>query len=529
MVVGAALRLCHLLRLRATPFFQNLDTDSAVYDGWAEKIASGDWLGHASFFQDPLYPYFLAIQYRILGRNLLSVRLIQVGLSLLAIYLTFRITRLLFGDYAGWFAATVCAVYKSFIFYDVEIEKTVLGYGLVTVFLAFYFCPRKSTQFFAGVTLGLACLVRGNLLIWVPLAAALANFNPVDGTNSFRPKLSIRLLRSMALLGGVLVILGPVMLRNRWVCKEWVVTTTQSGQNFYIGNSPYNRVGTGVFPPFIRGSPLLEKEDFKMVAESRSDHPLSDVEVSRFWWKQSFAHARAHPRFFVGMIIRKIGLFFNDLEPSDNQSMDFMSLNSWVLRLPLITFVGMLVLGVIGVVTNFKNRQVLTLSLFFGAYAVSVAAFYVLSRYRAPSMPVMAILSGGAFSGTFDLWRRKRFLHLSLTAAAALCAFFIAHVKFPELDSGDFNAHGYMKMAKVYEKEHDPDRQRWAYQRTLEWEPKNLTALYEIAQLEFAGGRHSSAAMYLKRLLELSPLDFEGRQLSKRLSDLGQPPLRLPP
>ena len=49
LVLGGFLRLAHLMALRFTLWFDNLDLDPAYYDAWAQRIAAGDWLGSHVF------------------------------------------------------------------------------------------------------------------------------------------------------------------------------------------------------------------------------------------------------------------------------------------------------------------------------------------------------------------------------------------------------------------------------------------------------------------------------------------------
>ena len=70
-----------MLALRDTAWFEHLVVDPAYYDRWAQRIAAGDWLDERAFYMDPLYPWVLGALYRLVGRDLLVVRLLQVALD----------------------------------------------------------------------------------------------------------------------------------------------------------------------------------------------------------------------------------------------------------------------------------------------------------------------------------------------------------------------------------------------------------------------------------------------------------------
>src|SRR2546425_9687874 len=79
--VAFTLRLIHIWQMRRSPFFATLLGDARGYDDWARRIAGGDWIGRDVFYQAPLYPYFLALIYRVAGHSLLFVRIVQAAIG----------------------------------------------------------------------------------------------------------------------------------------------------------------------------------------------------------------------------------------------------------------------------------------------------------------------------------------------------------------------------------------------------------------------------------------------------------------
>src|SRR5215470_5169538 len=73
-IAALILRLAPLLDLRGGPFFSVLIVDGERYDAWAQQIAGGQWLGTDVFYQTPLYPYLLALLYKLAGHQVLLVR-----------------------------------------------------------------------------------------------------------------------------------------------------------------------------------------------------------------------------------------------------------------------------------------------------------------------------------------------------------------------------------------------------------------------------------------------------------------------
>src|SRR5436305_8600413 len=109
LALALVLRLGHWWAVRNAPFFGQLVMDSQEYDRWARQIAAGDWLGSEVFFQAPLYPYLLALLYRLSGPHLDVIYLFQITLAVAGIYALYRAGREAAGEEAGLAAAGLAA------------------------------------------------------------------------------------------------------------------------------------------------------------------------------------------------------------------------------------------------------------------------------------------------------------------------------------------------------------------------------------------------------------------------------------
>jgi hypothetical protein len=75
------LRCVYLWQIQGAPFLALRFGDGEPYHRWALRIAGGDWLGRGVFYQAPLYPYLLALVYRVFDDSVTTVRVIQAGLE----------------------------------------------------------------------------------------------------------------------------------------------------------------------------------------------------------------------------------------------------------------------------------------------------------------------------------------------------------------------------------------------------------------------------------------------------------------
>jgi tetratricopeptide (TPR) repeat protein len=401
LALGAGLRIANLAATSSSPFFTRPVIDGQVYDEWAMAIKNGKAPAEP-FYQDPLYPYFLAVIYSVFGHNYVAVYVIQLLLGIGLLWFIFDTTRMVFDRRAGIIAALLAALNKPLIFYEGQIEKTALAVFLVGLFVWMFVRALNSRrlvwQFLSGLALGLAALTRANLLIFAPLLPLLLLFlrQQAGGPRLVFAWNSRQIAPALWALAGIAIVIAPVAVRNTILAKEFTLTTTQSGQNLYIGNSEYNRTGQYVSPPWVRPNPEFEQTDFREYADKAAGRKLSYSQVSDFYTSATLKAITGSPGRALGLFARKLLLYFNDYEVPDNQDLYFFSRYSWVLRIPLIGFGIIFALGLAGILL-LRQRPVPrgSLIVFFFGYALSVIAFYVFSRYRLPSLPALLPFAGG--------------------------------------------------------------------------------------------------------------------------------------
>jgi 4-amino-4-deoxy-L-arabinose transferase-like glycosyltransferase len=383
------LRLAHVWALHDTPWFEHLVVDPGYYDLWAQRIAAGDWLGgDRAFYMDPLYPYLLGALYRLLGRDLLAVRLLQVAMSVGSCALVARLGTMLGGRLLGLGAALWFALYKPEIMFAAEIEKTTLSVLLTAAGLVLFLERSRASRFGAGIVLGLGALTRANLLLFAPLGAlVLWRLSAPSGRRA-------SLVAPALFLAGFGLAIAPVAWRNHRVSGAWVPTTTQGGQNFYIGNNSDNLSGSYGALPFVRMNPAFEEEDFHAEAERRTGRALDARGTSRFWYGEALRFMREQPGAALGLLGRKLALMWNDYEISDNQDQYLLARHSWVMRLPLPGFGITAAFAAVGVLATVATMPAVRLLIgFVVLYSASVAAFFVFSRYRIQLVPALVPLA----------------------------------------------------------------------------------------------------------------------------------------
>ena len=400
LLLGLGLRIANLADISNSPFFARPVIDGQAYDRWAMSIVEGK-APSQPFYQDPLYPYFLALVYSVSGHSYWAVYISQLALAMIFLLLIYDTTRLLFDRRAAVAATAMAALYKPFIFYESQIDKTAFAVFLTALFLWLFVLSLRSGHSSAGarhspplwpsaagLALGLVVLTRANTLLFAPLLPLALAVNP----QAKNPKL--RIGAAAAGLLGVLLIIAPVSIRNSILARELVLTTTQAGQNLYIGNSQYNTTGQYQAPPWVRPNPEFEQPDFAEYANKAAGRTLSYSGVSSFYSRAALDWATNHGRDFARLLWRKAVLYFNNFEVPDNQDIYFFSRYSWVLRLPLLSFGLVFALGLAAMILLARGLSRVSMVVFYFGYAASVIVFFVFSRYRIPALPALFPFAG---------------------------------------------------------------------------------------------------------------------------------------
>lgn len=435
LVAGLALvvRALYLVQVREAPLFSLLIMDGASYEAWARRIAEGDWLGAEVFYQAPLYPYLLAVVKLVAGDGLWPIRILQALLGAMSCGLLMLAGRAFFSRRVGIGAGIALALYPPAIFFDGQIQKASLGGVLVTALLWLLGRVRRSPRprewLACGVALGALMATREETLLLVPALLAWCALHFRD-----RP-LAVRARWSAAFVGGLALVLAPIAARNAVVGGEFVLTTSQAGPNFFIGN---HRGASGVYEPLRpgRGATALERIDARELAEMGAGRELSPTEVSAWWFKCSFDWIASEPLAWLKLLGRKLALTLNAYEIPDYEDQQYFAEHSSLLRwLGFVLNFGVAVsLGAAGVLLTWRRRRELdVLYAVMATFALGCVLFYVFGRYRYPLAPLAILFASAAVAQSHELYVERA--HRKLAKAALLVVVFAVASNVPLIDA----------------------------------------------------------------------------------------------
>ena len=480
-LVALVTRLTYLSQIGRAPFFGLRIGDADAYHRWALQIAGGNWRGEGVFYQAPLYPYLLALVYRVLGSGPGMVRLVQLIVGAGSCVLLAAAGMELFGE-LGAIAGVLLALYPPAIFLDGLLEKSALV-TFLTAALLLALAVRRSTgrDLLAGITLGLLTLTRENALaLAVPILLWLIYGERARSAEAVTLQRRSSWRSATTFLAGCAIVLLPVAARNAAVGGDFTLTTSQFGPNFYIGNHAGAR---GTYDPLVtgHGSAADERDDATRVAEAASGHPLTAGQVSAYWRGRALEFIRAHPLEWIGQLLRKLGLMYNALEISDTESPDVYAQYSWLLRaLSPFSFGVVLCLAAFGVCMTAPDwRRIWFLHAILLTYTASVVVFYVFGRYRFPLVPVLLLFAAGGVA----MWRDARARRVRWLALAAIVpAAFVAWL--PLQNAAVERVIGYVTVANAFSQ----DQSTWPeaaafYDEALTELPRSPAAHYGVGRL----------------------------------------------
>ena len=262
-ILVGVLILALLLRLTAAvilPIDYRLRKDALLYVSVAEHLLDdgvyGEELGVPFALVPPAYPLFLAGIFALAGRSLMAVRLAQVAVGVLAVWLTYLAGKYTFSDRVGLGAALIYAIYPPFVVYVAPYLTEALYIPLFALYLAFLVQsirePSVKYTALAGVGFGLAMLTKETLIAF-PLALPL-----IFWWARFSLRQAIRYVLIFVVV--TLVVLSPWLVRNY----------ATFGHAFYTSRTAYIQyelTGTGYLAPRFedeveeRESPVSESDD----------------------------------------------------------------------------------------------------------------------------------------------------------------------------------------------------------------------------------------------------------------------------
>ena len=279
-----------------------------------------------------------------------------------------------------------------------------------------------------GVLMGLSLIARENIFLFLPFAAAWLFFRAESRSTE-----AVAHSRAVRPVGALMVV--PVTMWNYLNSGAFVPISSESGVNFFIGNSADSERLTGL-------QPGIEWDHMRKAPQAELGENASPAAYNAWFFRRAFQDIAAAPGTWLKKLVKKAWLVFDAEEIEPNNDINLYRGESWLLR-GLIFRLGPLwfpfglvaPLFVLGAVTRKPSAGAWLIFGFITAYATSLVLFHVRARYRLPIVPVMLPFAAAGALWVATQWKARNGKLLvagllGLLAVAALVNAPVADVSF---------------------------------------------------------------------------------------------------
>jgi len=507
--VAVAVRLVFFFLSRANnPLFFHPIMDGLYHHEWAEQILTVSFWGDEVFFRAPLYPYFLALLYKLSGTSITFAVLVQHVIGSLSAVLIYLLARQVFLPRIALLAGLLAACYWTFVYFegDLLIVTLIVFLDLAALLLITISIKRDGVWLLlaSGAVIGLSALARPNILILLPVLPLVFAFK--GSMRQWRPWVT----KTLWVWLGSAILITPVLVRNYVVGHDIVPIASQGGVNFYIGNNPDSDGSTAVVPG-TRWDWWGGYQDAVAIAERAAGRPLKPSEVSNHFFREGTKFIFGSPGESVALTGRKLAMFWAGGERSNNKSIYFFWHVSGMGKVPLIGFWLVAPLGLAGFILLWRRRPELwLLQLFTLAYMVGVVTFFVNARFRMPIIPVLIIFAAYMIFRLVHSVRNPgtaMFTAFGLIAVTTLAVDY-DFVNFPENKTHVLSIPHYT-LGNAYRKMGNSDAAIQEYERALEVDRRypstgfqviRRNVNYNLGRMLHGQGMYERAIPHLRRV-----------------------------
>lgn len=525
LIVGVVIFLAILLRIiyffqykANAPYYSQVIVDSYYYDVWAQRVANGKGFGPMPFYMAPLYPYMLAIIYKVFGHNLPLVYVLQMALGVVNAYLVYLIARKLVGHASGIVAIVLMLFYGPLIYLEPKIMTETLAVTLNLASIIFLLIalekPTVSKFFISGILLGFSVVCRGNALITAVIFIGWV----------FRSRLKKgSLARSVIPLAfGVILAIMPVTARNYFIGRDFVLVSSNWGIVFAQGNNEHAN-GVSMPLPGFSGSIGAQREEEMALASKALGHPVKQSESARYWFGQGLKFICERPAAFAWLLVRKViwSLHHRESRCSYNFYLEqeiVPILRLLVLPFPLIA--GLALYGFIRGYAKGMPREANLVALYVISIFLSLIIFSVSSRYRAPAVPALAIFAGLGIVQALEAVRGRNFGALASLFACVVPIMLVSLIRYP---IPAITPEGPSNIGVSYLSQGRLDEAIFQFRRALDMKPDYTYARNNLGIALARQGKLDEAIEVFRQVLALNPRDAVAhKNLGMALKQRGQ-------
>ncbi len=510
LAIAVIVRAVYFIELSSPPSAsQHLwdQSDMYFFDQWAKTIASGDWLtdrslhpfndwqkemvqhyfgektplapeqttailerwsGGKIFHQEPLYPYLVALIYKLCGENVRWVFLLQMVLGVSTIILIFRITRRHFGLPTGMVAAVLSGICGPLLYYEMLLHRTTLitFMGLLIVDQADLALARENRLRWLvfGGCCGLAITIKSTFLLFVIGIVAV-----LIAGRWRHPRALITTVGCIT--AGITLALSPVIARNIMVGVSPLVLSSVGSIVFIDAN---------VAEPSGENSSIERERQIVSIMQQSNESLLAAI----------IPTMRTHPNLIsiLSLFWHKLTLVWNCYEIPNNSNFYYYQLEAPVLRY-LVTFLLLTPLSLLGIFLARKHIPTMWPIFLLVTIQLSVLlVFNVLSRHRVSLMAALVPFAALTLVSIYKSIQQQQIRKLAMAFAFLFIATWWTSRPLQENNGSLISGNYYMVPILSYyipEINAAANRSDWTkinqlYEGALRYESSEIDRLYKV-------------------------------------------------
>ncbi len=391
-----------------------LNQDVDAYLEIARHVAAGEGFSkdqplHPTAYRPPLYPLLVAAVFKA-GGSPICVGMIQAVLGVLTTALTLRLGQLLGLGSVAVVAALLVAIDPLLVQYTSLPMTETLCAALVAMWcwLVLEFPARRQAgdpirfwpPLLHGAGLGLICLCRPGFLAVAGIAALWMTWHIATAWRAGGRRVVLRreVTAVLSCLIGLMLVLGPWMVRNAIVMGKATPATTHGGYTLLLANNPvfYHEVAAQPWGTVWQG-PSLHRWQVDLEAQMAAAGIRPDDEVSRDRWmyRQAWSHVRAEPGLFLRACLWRAVRFWDVAPWRMPKGL------SQILFWGTAGFYGLVSCGILIGLARLTRVEWITwrlLLLLPLTLWLTHLLYWTDMRMRAPVIPILAVLAARGFN-----------------------------------------------------------------------------------------------------------------------------------
>ena len=284
---------------------------TARYKEEAQFLMAGNWTSFVTgsksepdetiLTHPPGYPILMAIIYKISGNSDRALRLFQITCEAVAAVLVFLIAARLVPSGAALLAAFLVSTAPQLAFRSLVLlpdSLTALPL-LAAIYLVMKTVEDRSVRkmVLAGGLIGVSCWLRADsLLLPLFLCAPLTLLFPRGE----------RRRHALALIGGAIIVIAPMTIRNALVFRSFVPISLGTGVTLCQGIGDYDVEQRFGLSPTDDGTTAQEAQWAGRLEYEAALYRPDGIERERRRTARAFSVIRSDPAWFVGTMVRRI-------------------------------------------------------------------------------------------------------------------------------------------------------------------------------------------------------------------------------